>query len=105
MPNASEPEHRPFVYELILLDVSYRRREGEIPKAEEYHTRVPSLSNPGQLDHRTISEAVAAMASARVLLSCYGFPSLRGALLTSRAVPISSVRGISESSAGSNLTL
>jgi hypothetical protein len=43
LPNASEPEHIPLVYELILLDVNYRRQQGENPQASEYQARFPSL--------------------------------------------------------------
>jgi WD40 repeat protein/tRNA A-37 threonylcarbamoyl transferase component Bud32 len=43
LPSASEPGHAPLVYELIMLDVHHRRRQGEIPQAGEYHARFPSL--------------------------------------------------------------
>jgi WD40 repeat protein/serine/threonine protein kinase len=39
----AEPERAALVHELILLDIDYRRRAGEYPRAEDYRDRFPEL--------------------------------------------------------------
>jgi WD40 repeat protein/serine/threonine protein kinase len=39
----AEPERAALVHELILLDIDYRRRAGDYPRAEDYRDRFPFL--------------------------------------------------------------
>jgi uncharacterized protein (TIGR03067 family) len=41
--NVSEADRPLLLYELIVVDVNYRRRQGERPQAEDYQGRFPSL--------------------------------------------------------------
>jgi hypothetical protein len=43
LPDASETKYTPLAYELILLDVNYRRKHGENPQTDEYQAHFPSL--------------------------------------------------------------
>jgi hypothetical protein len=45
---APEPEHRALLRELIEVEIEYRQRGGEAPRAEEYRGRFPGL-DPGWL--------------------------------------------------------
>src|SRR5262245_16946003 len=38
-----EPERSALLRELVVLDIDYRRRQGEDPRAEEYRQRFPAL--------------------------------------------------------------
>ena len=41
-----EPERSALLWELIALDIAYRRKAGEQPQAGEYRARFPSVSLP-----------------------------------------------------------
>ena len=43
LPDAADELYRPLLHELIVLDILYRRRAGECPKADDYQARFPAL--------------------------------------------------------------
>src|SRR5262249_8822380 len=49
LTHTPEPGQALLLRELVALEIAYRRRSGEQPRAEEYHARFPRLE-PGWLD-------------------------------------------------------
>src|SRR5581483_1724966 len=45
LAGAAEPQRTDLLHELISLEVEYRRRRGEDPQPDEYHTRFPDLDS------------------------------------------------------------